>query len=255
MKNKLNHACLGLPGCNHPIEEDCKCSCHLSKKMDTEGLAKLIKDNPEAFKEECCEKCQGEYTPRYGKKARRCLSGVCLCHQKESEKDYQPHRRGSHSDDFEDTEPCYCDKPLSLHKVAAPPVVSKVEPAEWIKRFDKEFPYHWISWEKTDILGKITEKNVNQIEKIKSFIQNLLSEERAKANKDGWNECWSKVEKTVQRDLAQARSAFADELIKAVKGMEDKPCKPDCVECEVIRSERDEAFSKVIQIINEIKER
>ena len=25
---KLNHACLGIPGCNHPVGEPCRCSCH-----------------------------------------------------------------------------------------------------------------------------------------------------------------------------------------------------------------------------------
>ena len=30
-KPKLYYACLGIPGCNHPVGEECQCECHKSE--------------------------------------------------------------------------------------------------------------------------------------------------------------------------------------------------------------------------------
>ena len=44
----------------------------------------------------------------------------------------------------------------------------------WIKEFDEKFPYAWISWKKTDVLGKITEESTDRMREIKSFISHQI---------------------------------------------------------------------------------
>lgn len=44
MKEKLHVACLGIPGCNHPIGEACDCSCHTNKEMFDEIVNRLVSE-------------------------------------------------------------------------------------------------------------------------------------------------------------------------------------------------------------------
>ena len=172
MKNKINHACLGLPGCNHPIEEDCKCSCHLSKKMDIEGLAKLIKDNPEAFKKEC-----GRLIAQYEGSPKPCPNKI----------------------------PC----PMGYHsgEVAEPPV--EAEPAEWIKEFENQFGKY---------MREIVSFGALELQ-LKSFIQKLLSEERAKAYEKGLESHDDAVSDGIKMGGQQARSELLGRLRERIKDL------------------------------------
>ena len=38
----IYHACLGIPGCNHPIREECNCKCHELKKWEEELLKTFL---------------------------------------------------------------------------------------------------------------------------------------------------------------------------------------------------------------------
>lgn len=44
MNEKLHVACLGIPGCNHPIGEACDCSCHTNKEMFDEIVNRLVSE-------------------------------------------------------------------------------------------------------------------------------------------------------------------------------------------------------------------
>ena len=40
-EEKLHVACLGVPGCNHPLGEPCSCTCHTQPGEHTEGWREL----------------------------------------------------------------------------------------------------------------------------------------------------------------------------------------------------------------------
>ena len=45
MENKAHHACLGIPGCNHPIGQECNCRCHTESKGWEERFDRLELDD------------------------------------------------------------------------------------------------------------------------------------------------------------------------------------------------------------------
>ncbi len=39
-KSNLHHVCLGIPGCNHLIDEECDCPCHKSGQKEVCAVCK-----------------------------------------------------------------------------------------------------------------------------------------------------------------------------------------------------------------------
>lgn len=46
----INHGCLGIPGCNHPLGEECGCVCHKPMTNIKETTEKVLTDHAEVFR-------------------------------------------------------------------------------------------------------------------------------------------------------------------------------------------------------------